>query len=104
MLTPVLLTGENMSEKADNDKIRIDLVDPAFIEDVCKVLAFGAKKYSPNNWQTLDDHENRYYAAAMRHLLAWRKGHKKDKESGLSHLTHAATNIMFLLWFARKRR
>lgn len=85
--------------KHDEHKNRLDLIEPQFIEGVGDVLTFGANKYEPNNWQNVDDAENRYYAAAMRHLLAWRRGEKTDEESGLSHLKHAACNLMFLLHF-----
>ena len=88
--------------KLDQGKLRIDLVDPEFVEQVASVLTFGAKKYAPTNWQKVEDPVNRYYAACMRHLIAWRKGEKTDPESGLSHLSHAATNLMFLSWFTRE--
>ncbi len=88
--------------KHDEGKNRLDLIEPEFIEGVGKVLTFGAEKYGPNNWQNVDDAENRYYAATLRHLLAWRKGEKTDPESGLSHLDHVATNIMFLQHFERE--
>ena len=88
--------------KDDQEKNRLDLIEPEFIEGVGKVLTFGADKYEPNNWQKVEDAENRYYAAAMRHLMAWRKGEKTDPESGISHLFHVACNIMFLQYFERE--
>ena len=88
--------------KDDQEKNRLDLIEPEFIEGVGKVLTFGADKYEPNNWQKVEDAEDRYYAAALRHLIAWRKGEKTDTESGLSHLYHAACNIMFLQHFERE--
>lgn len=88
--------------KFDGDKIRLDLVDPIFIENVGRVLTFGAKKYAAYSWRTVDDAPNRYYAAAMRHLLAYKRGEQFDEESGLSHLSHAATNLMFLDYFERR--
>lgn len=93
---------ESVGHKADQEKNRLDLIEPEFIEGVGKVLTFGADKYEPNNWQKVDDAENRYYAAAMRHLMAWRKGEKTDPESGISHLFHVACNIMFLQYFERE--
>ena len=39
----------------------------------------------------------------MRHLIAWSNGEDNDKESGLSHLGHAACNIMFLLHMKKYR-
>lgn len=88
--------------KDDQEKNRLDLIEPEFIEGVGKVLTFGANKYEPNNWQKVEDAEDRYYAAALRHLIAWRKGEKTDPESGLSHLDHVACNIMFLQHFERE--
>lgn len=85
--------------KFDTGKNRLDLVEPEFIENVGKVLTFGAEKYAPNNWQKVEDPVDRYYAATLRHLLAWRRGEKIDPESGLNHLSHVATNIMFLMHF-----
>lgn len=96
------LVSSTAGRKDDQGKNRLDLIEPEFIEGVGEVLTFGAEKYGPNNWQNVDDAENRYYAAAMRHLLAWRKGEKIDPESGLNHLDHVATNIMFLQHFDRE--
>lgn len=90
--------------KNDQEKNRLDLIEPEFIESVGQVLTFGAQKYGPNNWQKVEDAENRYYAAAMRHLMAWRKGEKIDSESGLNHLDHVACNIMFLQHFDREAK
>jgi len=84
--------------KYDNGKIRYDLLAPEFAEGVAKVLVMGANKYGDNNWQGLDDATNRYYAACMRHIAAWRKGEMVDDESGLHHLFHAACNLYFLLY------
>ena len=98
--TVTAITGR----KDDKEKNRLDLVEPEFIEGIGEVLTFGANKYEPNNWQNVEDAENRYYAAALRHLLAWRKGEKTDPESGLSHLDHVACNIMFLKHFEREEK
>jgi hypothetical protein len=40
---------------------------------------------------------DRYYAAALRHLPAWRGGEELDPESGLTHLAHALANAAFLM-------
>lgn len=89
-----------MSEglKFDSDKLRWDLLPIECVEEVVKILTFGANKYGPNNWKELEHFEDRYYAALMRHLVAWRTGEKTDNESGLNHLSHAMCNLMFLLW------
>lgn len=82
--------------KFDTGKNRLDLIYWPFVEGVGTVLTHGAAKYAPNNWQKVDDGINRYFAAAMRHLIAYRNGERLDPDSGLPHLSHAATNMMFL--------
>jgi CRISPR/Cas system CMR-associated protein Cmr3 (group 5 of RAMP superfamily) len=84
--------------KDDKSKLRWDLLPMETIEEVVKVLTMGANKYAPNNWQLVDNAKDRYYAAAMRHIVEWRKGNKIDDESKLNHLSHVMCNIMFLLW------
>ena len=100
MNTPTYITKPlAQGKKNDEGKLRYDLLDPEFEEQVVKVLTYGAKEYGPNNWQNVENAEDRYYAALRRHLAAWRKGEKIDKDSGLNHLAHVAANVMFLLHF-----
>ena len=91
-----------IGRKDDEGKARFDLVEPEFEAAVAKVLTYGANKYEPNSWQHVEDAENRYYASLRRHINAFRKGDKIDPESGLSHLAHAACNIMFLMHFDKE--
>ena len=65
------------------------------LEAIAEVMTYGANKYGDNNWQGVET--DRYYAALMRHLQAWRKGELVDEESGLHHLKHALCNIAFIL-------
>lgn len=88
--------------KYDTGKLRWDLLPLKLIRKIVDVLTFGSIKYEDNSWQGLADAENRYYAAMMRHLDAWRSGELIDPESGRTHLAHAACNIIFLLWFEDK--
>jgi hypothetical protein len=83
-------------QKFDSDKLRWDLLPMRPIEDAIKVLTFGASKYGPNNWRYVEEAKERYFAALMRHIAAYRKGESLDPESGLSHLAHAMCNIIFL--------
>ena len=84
--------------KYDDGKLRYDLIPPEVIEELARVLTFGANKYADNSWQNLEDFKKRYYAAAMRHRIARQKGEIRDPESGLLHLSHELTNVAFLLW------
>lgn len=95
---------KDTAQKYDKGKARFDLVEPSFEEAVAEVLTYGAEKYAPNNWLKVEDAENRYYAALRRHINAYRKGEKIDPESGLSHLAHAACNIMFLMHFEKEEK
>ncbi len=64
--------------------------------DIAEVLTFGARKYKPNNWRQCEDF-GRYLAAAWRHWFAiHEQGELADPESGLRHVAHFMTNIMFL--------
>lgn len=84
--------------KYDSDKLRWDLLPIEQVEKLVEVITFGASKYGPNNWKALDNGADRYYAAMMRHIVAWRSGEEIDPETGMSHLAHAMTNIVFLMW------
>lgn len=90
---------EEQGKKYDGGKPRWDLLPLSTIEEVVKVLTFGANKYGDNNWQLVNEAQKRYFAALLRHLTAYQRGEKVDSESGLSHLAHAATNLVFLLHF-----
>lgn len=94
--------AEEKGVKYSEGKLRFDLVDPEFEEQLVKVLTYGAGKYAPDNWKKVEDPVNEYYAALRRHLNAWRKGEKTDGESGLPHLAHVAANVMFLLFFDKE--
>jgi hypothetical protein len=85
-------------EKFDSEKDRWDLLPMDAIEQVVKILTYGAKKYADNNWQKVEPFGDRYYAALMRHLVAHRMGEKVDPESGQLHIAHATCNAIFLLW------
>jgi hypothetical protein len=83
-------------KKYDDGKLRYDLIPPHALEQVTRVLTFGAAKYGDNNWK-ITKPESRYTAAAMRHGEAYRKGEKFDKESGIHHLAHRICCDLFLL-------
>ena len=83
--------------KFDGDKPRYDLEQILATEEVMKVLTYGAKKYSADNWRLVPDFEKRYYSAARRHIAAYMRGELIDPESGLSHLAHAITCLNYIL-------
>jgi hypothetical protein len=90
--------------KYDEGKPRWDLLPMGEIEEIVKVLTFGAKKYADNSWQEVPRGVERYFASLLRHLVAWRTGNDSDDESGLHPLAHAACNIIFLLYLIRRKK
>jgi hypothetical protein len=89
--------------KNDQQKPIIALIVPEFIEELGKVLTYGAKKYAPENWKKDLEHE-RILSALYRHLIAYHKGETHDPETGYSHLSHIACNTMFLFWYDEVRQ
>lgn len=90
--------------KADDGKVMMSLVEPEFVKGIAKILTMGAKKYAMDNWKLLDPKDiYRYKDACLRHLYAYLGGEFYDQESGMPHLWHVATNLMFLDWFEKNR-
>jgi len=90
-------------KKFDTDKPRYDLLPPKALGLLVDCLTYGAKKYDDYNWRKdggIDP--NRLFAATQRHLWAWKEGEVLDKESGLPHLAHAATNLLMMLDLASR--
>lgn len=93
-------TGKDGSGKDDraDGKPRWELIPLDAVEEIVKVYTMGAEKYAPNAWKDIPDAYDRYKAALLRHITAYDKGERFDKESGLSHLAHAAWNAIAILW------
>ena len=91
-----MVIGKNGGKKADKDKLDWDLLPYEAMEEIIKVLMYGAKKYGNFNWQKVE--WKRYESAQMRHKVARRKGEKYDPETGLLHKAHEACSIIFQIW------
>ena len=83
--------------KFDSGKPQYGLFPPFALEEVAKVLTYGAQKYMPNNWRHVDNSPKRYFDAAQRHMWAIARGEFNDSESGYPHAAHAATCLLFLM-------
>ena len=83
--------------KYDGEKPELYLLPPRALNEVGKVLTVGARKYSPNNWKQLDQLQERYTSAALRHIFAHMQGERLDPETGLDHLAHAMCCLLFKL-------
>lgn len=89
--------------KHDTQKPRLDLIPTEAIVEIAKVLTFGAIKYDEWNWAR-GMKWSRVIGAAERHIGAFKGGEDIDPETGLSHIAHAACNLMFLLFYEQHRR
>jgi hypothetical protein len=74
------------------------------VGEVIEVLEMGAAKYSPDNWKYVANSEQRYYDAAMRHIMARQSGEINDPESKRPHLAHALCCLTFWLWHDLNKR
>lgn len=90
------INKKEVADRYNSGKNRLGLVPTELIEEVGKVMSYGAAKYSPDNWRkglswmgVIDSLE--------RHLLAFKKGEDIDLESNCLHLGHMGCNIAFLL-------
>jgi hypothetical protein len=82
--------------KHDQQKIRWDLVPFDAVNEIAKVLTFGAEKYEARNWEK-GMNWSRAFGALQRHLTRWFHGQDKDKETRLTHLANAGCCLFFLL-------
>ena len=85
--------GSGKDDRADG-KLRWDLLPLAEIEDIVRVYTEGAKKYADNSWQNIPDGFERYRAALLRHMTAYMKGERYDKETGLMQLAQNCWNAI----------
>jgi hypothetical protein len=85
--------------KHDQQKVRPTLLFKSLkqpLDEVLKVLEFGAKKYAPDNWKHVEG--SRYDDAMLRHIQAYLGGEMNDPETGLHHLAHATCCILFKIY------
>jgi len=83
-------------KKFDAGKPSMSLLPGRSLKELAKVMDYGATKYATHNWRKGINH-SRVLDAALRHLYSYADGERIDPESNLSHLAHAAVNILFLL-------
>jgi hypothetical protein len=86
-----------VGRKFDAGKLDYTLVPYEALDEIVKVLMFGAQKYERDNWRHVDNAMQRYAAAAFRHMTAYNKGEATDPETGISHLAHVGCCVLFML-------
>jgi hypothetical protein len=95
-------TPPTEGRKDDDGKLPWHLLPFDALEEVAKVLRFGAKKYAPRNWEK-GMAWHRLARGALGHVISWFGGQDNDEESGLSHLAHAACCVLFLLAYTLRK-
>lgn len=90
-----------VGKKYDAGKPMYGLLPADALEEVVKVLTYGALKYNEpldqENWRLVPTPQPRYFNAVQRHLWANKRGEHFDPESGLWHLAHAISSQLFML-------
>lgn len=100
--TNTLSVTPAVAVKHDSGKTDWSLMPWEAVEEINKVLEFGASKYAAHNWTEGEGFRyTRVLSSLFRHLFAWSRGEDCDPESGLSHLAHAGCNVIFLLYYNR---
>ena len=93
-----------LATKFDEGKRDWSLLPLDSVEEIVKVLEFGAKKYAAHNWSNNGGFKyTRVLNAILRHIFAFMRGEDLDPETGLSHLAHAGCNILFILHFIKHK-
>lgn len=88
---------EVVGRKDDNGKNRFDLIPWKALNEMVKVLTWGATHYGDRNWMLVKNPRARYFAALHRHLYKWIEGEIYDPQTSVHHLGHAGVNVLFLL-------
>ena len=86
---------EEHADRFNDGKPQWSMVDFKSLVDMVRVLEFGAKKYSRDNWKKgLKTTE--IVDSMLRHIYAYLDGEDVDPESGINHTGHIMCNAMFL--------
>lgn len=97
---PLSDVPKDIAIKHDNGKRDWSLLPYDSVEEVVKVLEFGANKYARDNWKRGEGFKyTRSFNALQRHILAFMRGEDNDPETGISHLSHAMCNLLFMQHF-----
>lgn len=89
-------TEKGTTARSNGGKVQYNLIPFHLLAGVARVLTFGKVKYAPWNWAKGSDWSVSF-DCLLRHLFKWFFcGEEIDEETGLHHLDHAMTNLLFL--------
>lgn len=96
-----IVPSESEGKKYDTGKPMVGTIlriFPRALFAIGSVIEYGTHKYpDPDNWSKNKNIESRYFDSAIRHMLKYFIGCKRDEESGKLHLAHAAWNLLAIL-------
>ncbi len=84
-------------KKDDTGKPEYYLLPSQAMDLFVRVLTHGKYKYGAHNWRLVPDGEDRYFSAAMRHMMKYLGGEWLDPDSRLPHLAHALCSLAFCI-------
>ncbi len=94
------IADTSVATKLDAGKTNWSLMPFEAIEEINKVLEFGALKYDGWNFAKGEGMKwSRISNSLLRHMFAWMRGEDNDPESGLSHMSHIGCNVIFLIYY-----
>jgi hypothetical protein len=80
--------------KKNEGKYKPSLVYTSLLKEISSVREYGIEKYgSGEDWLTTEP--IKHLEACIRHVRAFMDKEHFDQESGIHHLAHAASNLMF---------
>jgi len=95
-----LVINEDGGMKKDGDKLDYTLLEWTSLQDLVRLMMFGAKKYDRDNWRKVEPY--RYKQALLRHVALLAEGEWTDSDSNLPHCACIMFNAMVLIWFKKQ--
>lgn len=101
----VALKGSPAVQSASKKgKLRWSLLPTSAVEEVVRVLEFGAQKHSLNGWREDGGMSwTEFLDALERHLHDFKRGKDFDDETKLVQMAHIACNALFLAEYQLKK-